>query len=231
MPAKSSNAKSTYFTPKLFQFLRDLRANNDRAWFQANKERYEADVKEPMLQFIADFNNKLHKISRNFNADPRPVGGSMFRIYRDTRFSKDKTPYKTAATAHFPHRDAGKDVHTPGFYFHLEPGNCLAGGGIWQPDTAALSKIRDRIANRSKEWQAAIADGLKIQGDSLKRPPRGYDADHPFVEDLKRKDYYAMFPFSEKQACAPDFMDRIAEIYRSASPLVRFLTKAAGLNW
>ncbi len=115
--------RRSYFRPELFQFLRELKANNEKEWFQANKHRYESEVKEPMLRFISDFAPYLRQISRHVVADPRPVGGSMFRIYRDTRFFKDKSPYKTTAAAHFPHRDGGKDVHAPGFYLHIEPGN------------------------------------------------------------------------------------------------------------
>jgi uncharacterized protein (TIGR02453 family) len=216
---------------ELFDFLRELQANNNRAWFEANKHRYESEVKKPMLRFIADFGSRLPTISKNFDADPRPMGGSMFRIYRDTRFSRDKSPYKTAAAAHFPHRAAGRDVHAPGFYLHLEPGNCMGGGGLWRPDGPALEKIRNRIVNRTKDWKAVIDGGISIMGDTLKRPPSGYDAEHPFVEDLKRKDLYAMSKFSDGDACAPDFMDRYLDACRTAAPLVRFLTKALGLAW
>ncbi|MGZ6096116.1 MAG: TIGR02453 family protein, partial [Polyangiales bacterium] len=106
-----------YFDKGLFDFLVELKANNDRDWFNANKTRYERDVKEPFLDFISDASPALRKISRSIVADPRPVGGSLFRIYRDTRFAKDKTPYKTHAGAHF--QAGGKGVHGPGYYLHL----------------------------------------------------------------------------------------------------------------
>jgi len=184
-----------------------------------------------MLQFIADLGANLRKVSRNFDADPRPVGGSMFRIYRDTRFSKDKSPYKTAAAAIFPHRQSGEGVHAPGFYLHLEPGECVGGGGLWHPNGPALQKVRDRIVNRAKEWKAVRDSGITIAGDALKRPPAGYDPAHPFVEDLKRKDVYAMIEFSERQVCASGFLDQYTEACRSAAPLMAFLTKAVGLAW
>ena len=133
-----------HFAPALFAFLRELRENNNREWFQANKGRYEADVRDPLLRFIADFALPLHELSTHFVADPRPVGGSLFRIYRDVRFSKDKSPYKTQAAAHFRH-ERGKDVHAPGFYLHLEPDDVFAGAGIWHPDMKSLTKIRDAI--------------------------------------------------------------------------------------
>ena len=133
-----------HFTPHLFEFLLELRANNDRAWFQDNKGRYEQHVKEPLLQFIADFGPKLQSISEHFEADTRTNGGSMFRIYRDVRFSKDKSPYKTQAAAQFRH-EAGKTVHAPGFYLHLAPDEVFAGVGLWHPDSATLGRIRNRI--------------------------------------------------------------------------------------
>ena len=131
-------------TTALFDFLRDLRENNDREWFQANKGRYLAEVRDPMLDFIGAFAAPLAEISPHFVADPRPNGGSLFRIYRDTRFSRDKTPYKTNAGAHFRHA-AGKDAHAPGFYLHLEPGMCFAGCGVWRPDGPTVTKIREAI--------------------------------------------------------------------------------------
>jgi uncharacterized protein (TIGR02453 family) len=224
-------AEAGYFGPGLFRFLKELKANNNREWFQAHKERYESEVKEPMLRFIAAFGVRLRKISRNFDADPRPIGGSMFRIYRDTRFARDKSPYKTAAAAHFQYRGGGKDVHVPGFYLHLEPGDCMGGGGLWHPDASALQKVRDRIVTRTREWKAIVDRGTLIEGDSLKRPPAGYDAAHPFIEDLKRKDIYAMTRFSDREVCAPDFLERYTEACRSAAPLVEFLTKSVGLAW
>jgi len=220
-----------HFGPGLFRFLKELRANNNRDWFQANRDRYDAEVREPMLCFIADFGVQLRTISRNFDADPRPVGGSMFRIYRDTRFAKDKSPYKTAAAAHFQYRQSGKDVHAPGFYLHLEPGDCVGGGGLWHPDPAALQKVRERIVQRPKEWQVIADNGIEISGDRLKRPPTGYEPTHRFIEDLKRKDIYTMLPFSEADVCKPDFLERYTAACRSAAPLVQFLTKALGLAW
>ena len=227
----TKRAESARFGPGLFRFLRDLQANNTRTWFQANKHLYESEVKEPMLQFISDFGVRLRTISRNFDADPRPVGGSMFRIYRDTRFSRDKSPYKTTTAAHFPHKAAGKDIHAPGFYLHLESGSCMGGGGLWHPDAPALAKVRERIVNHTKEWKAVAGGGISIMGDALKRPPSGYDAEHPFVEDLKRKDFYIMTKFSDRDVCAPGFMDGYLDACRNAAPLVQFLTRALRLAW
>src|SRR4029078_4024466 len=128
--------------PELFAFLEDLRANNDRDWFAANKHRYEEHVLEPALDFVAAFAPYLETISPRFLADARPSGGSLFRIYRDTRFSKDKSPYKTNVGIHFRHERA-KDAHAPGFYLHLGPDEVFAGGGVWHPDTQAATRVRE----------------------------------------------------------------------------------------
>ncbi|MFQ5973013.1 MAG: DUF2461 domain-containing protein [Alphaproteobacteria bacterium] len=224
-----------YFTPALFAFLRELRDNNEKAWFQSNKDRYIADVRDPLLGFIADFGDHLGRISTQFLADPRPVGGSMFRIYRDTRFSKDKSPYKTAASAHFRHA-WGKDVHTPGFYLHLEPDLCFAGAGIWHPDADTLARIRDTMVADPASWKTATSGkAFKAQwelgGESLKRNPRGYDPDHPLIEDLKRKDFVCGASFTEEDACAPGFMRQFTDMCRTAVPFMRYLTTAMGAPW
>jgi len=226
---------NAYFNPALFKFLRELKKSNNREWFQANKDRYESDVRDPMLRFIADFATPLRGISRHFIADPRPLGGSLFRIYRDTRFSKDKSPYKTTAAVHFRH-EAGGDVHAPGFYFHLEPGEAVVGAGIWHPDTETLKKIRDAIIEHPTAWKRAVSGKAfkatcELWGEKLKRPPNGYDPEHLFIEDLKRKDFVAMASFTEADACKPGFMDRVAEVHRAAAPFAAFLTKAGGLRF
>lgn len=223
--------RSAYFSSRLFQFLRELKSHNERAWFEANRERYETDVREPVLLFIADLGKPLHAMSAHFEVDPRPVGGSMFRIHRDIRFSKDKSPYKTNIGAHFPYRRPGKDESAPGFYLHLEPAGSVGGGGLWHPDSTAIKKVRDRIVARATEWKAVRGTGIPIDGESLKRVPVGYSPTHPFAADLKLKDMYMMEAFSEKEVCAPDFLDRFVAVCRAAAPLMKFLTQAMGLPW
>jgi len=222
-----------YITPELFTFFRELRTNNNRPWFEANKKRYEQHVRQPLLRFIADFGLRLAEISPRFVADARPLGGSLFRIYRDVRFSKDKTPYKTAAGIQFRH-EIGRDVHAPGFYLHLEPDNVFAGAGIWQPDLSTLTQIRDAIVENPARWQQAISGAAfraryQLESESLKQAPKGYDSNHPFIEDLKRKDFVAGTSFSEADACAANFIDRFAESCQVVAPLVEFLTTAVGL--
>jgi uncharacterized protein (TIGR02453 family) len=224
-----------HFDPKLFQFLRELAKHNDKGWFAANKSRYERDVKGPLLEFIGDFDPLLGAVSKHYVADPRPVGGSMFRIHRDVRFGKDKSPYKTHAAAQFRHL-AGKDVHAPGFYLHLEPGEVFYAVGLWRPDSTALRAIREAIVANPAGWQkAAYGKSFRAlwspDGESLQRPPAGFDPGHRFIEDLKRKDFVAVATSSEKAACGPDFLKQFATACRAAAPFMAFLTRAVGLAW
>ena len=185
-----------------------------------------------MLQFIGDFAPRLKRISRAYVADPRRTGGSMFRIYRDTRFSADKSPFKTWVAARFPHeaRKQGSDS-VPAFYLHVEPGECYGGGGVYHVDMPALTRIRQAMVERSARWAAVRRTGIEIEGDQLSRPPKGFDPAHRFIEDLKRKDLYTLAGFSEADACAPDFLDRYTAACERAAPLLEFLTKALELKW
>jgi uncharacterized protein (TIGR02453 family) len=221
-----------YFTPELVRFLAELGVHNERAWFEANRARYRAAVQEPLLRFIADFAPELAGISPHFVADPRPQGGSMFRIHRDVRFSADKSPYKTHAAAQFRHR-AAKDVHAPGFYLHLEPGSCFVGVGIWHPDGPTLAALRAALVADPDAWRGAVGDrafrrAFTLGGESLKRPPQGFDPAHPLIADIRRKDFVAMADLDEEQAMAPDLLARFTGLCRTAAPLMRFLAGAVG---
>lgn len=227
--------KRTYFTPELFDFLRQLAKNNDRVWFEKNKPRYEQFVKAPLVEFIGDFAGPLKKISKHFVADARPNGKSIFRIYRDVRFSKDKSPYKTHAALHFRHEEINH-VHAPGFYLHLQPKEVFIGTGLWHPDPQTLGKIRDTLVEKSSAWKKARDDKkfrakFELQGDSLTRPPKGYDAAHPLIEDLKRKDFIAVANFSEKSATSPGFLEEFNEACQASVPFMKFLTEAVGLRF
>lgn len=222
------------FTSDLFAFLRDLARNNDRAWFAENRDRYERDVKGPALRFVTELAPHLGRISPHFRADPRPVGGSLFRIHRDVRFSNDKSPYKTHVGIRFPHK-AGKDVHSPVFYLHLEPGQVFVGCGVWHPDGATLSRIRASIAARPDRWRRILAGKgfrrrFRLGGDTLQRAPRGIDPDHPLIADLKRKDYIAVAELDEKVVQRQEFVKEFAALCRAASPFQRFLCEALGLE-
>ncbi len=221
------------FQPALFSFLRDLGDNNDRDWFAANKQRYEHDVKEPALDFIDDFRPHLERFSPHFEANARAVGGSLFRIHRDTRFSKDKTPYKTNTGMHFRHEMA-KDAHAPGIYVHLEPRNCFFGIGLWRPEPKVAQQIRHHIADHREHWTAIVSDPaftsqLALSGDRLVRPPRGFDADDPLIDDLKRKDFIATTSLRQSEVTASGFLDRVDELATAGRPLAGFLCEAVGV--
>ena len=223
-------AVEAHFSPELFHFLTQLKRNNRRDWFLRNKPRYEALVKEPCLRFIADFAQPLYGISPYLTADPRPQGGSLLRIYRDIRFSHDKRPYKTNAGMHFSHSGARKDIHVPGYYLHLAPDGCFAAAGSWHPDTRSLLRIRQAIVRQPEVW-AKARRGLELEGDKLTRPPRGYDCNHRFIEDLKFKDFIVSVEFSQKQVCRRQFMADFTAACRKMSPLVEFLARAQGLKF
>ena len=164
------------FPRDFFKFFVALKKNNNRDWFNENKARYHETVVGPMCEFIVAIGPRLKKISPYYVADPRPHGGSMFRIYRDTRFSKDKTPYKTHAACHFRHQ-AGKDAHAPGFYAHFELDHLFFGGGIWRPPSQHLNAIREHIADSPAEWARirkakAIRDRGGIRDRTLRREQR-----------------------------------------------------------
>jgi uncharacterized protein (TIGR02453 family) len=227
-------AKELQFTPRLFDFLRELKANNKKEWFDANKDRYVADVRDPLLAFIAAVRPRLLGISPYLVADPKPTGGSMFRIYRDTRFSKNKEPYKTVASAFFSHQTGGKGG--PGIYLHLEPESCFMGIGHWRPDPVARTKVTDAIAAQPEAWRDATSGKefrklLKMEGDSMVKLPKQYDPQHPFADDLKRKDFIVVSYFSEKQACSKDFIERVEGVCIAAAPYLGFIIKASGLKW
>ncbi|MDA1027732.1 MAG: TIGR02453 family protein [Bacteroidetes bacterium] len=223
-----------YITPELFAFLRELKANNDRDWFALNKKRYEKHVKEPLLDLIADFSPLLADISPHFLAIPKASGGSFFRIHRDVRFSDNKDPYKTHAAIQFRHSSA-KDVHAPGYYLHIEPGNVFVGLGIWQPENPVLNQIRSAILEDGGRWQkvrdAAVSSGLELKGDSLKRPPLGVDANHDLVIDLKRKDFMAVAEFEQDVALRPDFLPLLAETWKAGSPFMQFISNAIKVSF
>ncbi len=220
---------SAFFRPELFQFLRQLKKHNNREWFARNKHRFEAEIREPALLFIGSFAAPLSRITQFLVADTRTSGGSLFRIYRDIRFSHDKRPFKTHVGIQFCHADA-KDAHAPCFYLHLEPENCFAAAGVWHPETRDVTKIRTAIVSRPKEWEK-VRRKVELEGESLMRPPRGYDPEHPFIEDIKHKDFVASLAFTEKQVCKSSFMRDFTDACRSMSPLVEFTTRALGFKY
>ena len=224
------------FSPAFFAFFKDLKANNERAWFQTHRERFRDTVQAQMSDFIAGIAPELKKISKEFVADPRPNGGSMFRIHRDVRFGRDKRPYKEHAACQFRHRLA-RDVHAPGFYVHLAPGEVFVGGGLWMPESEALARIRARIAAKPDLWRKSVVTKKfanyfgGLEGESLTRPPRGFAPDHPLIADLKRKSFVATRMSSERAARVPAFLAEAAESFRKLDPLMRFLCAALNVPY
>jgi len=223
------------FTSDTFAFLQDLDQNNNRDWFNEHKNDYENKVREPALQFITDMQPLLNDISSRFLATPKKVGGSLMRVYRDTRFGKDKTPYKINVGIQFRHF-MGKDVHAPGFYVHLSEQECFIGAGIWRPDGPALSKIRHFIDENPRGWTKAIntADfkaNFELAGDSLKRPPRGFNAEHELIDDLKRKDFIALSSITQDQVIDEDFVAMVAKKFKQADEMMYYLCTALDLPY
>ena len=222
------------FPKDFFAFFRELKANNERAWFEANKLRFRENVQAPMSDFITALAPHLAKVSKEFIADPRPNGGSMFRIYRDVRFARDKRPYKEHAACQFRHR-LGRDVHAPGFYVHIAPDEVFHGGGLWMPDADSLLKVRERIANKPTLWRKVVADKNftttfgGVEGEQLSRPPRGFDQAHPFIEDIKRKSFVAGANATVKTAQSEAFVEEVSDGIQLVAPLIRFLCGALGV--
>lgn len=223
------------FEPTLFQFLEDLAENNNRVWFQANKGRYEREVLEPAMGFIRAMRPGLKRISASFLASDQRVGGSLMRVYRDTRFGKDKTPYKTNVGIQFRH-EAGRDVHAPGFYVHLAAEECFLALGLWRPDAESLKRVREAIVDQPDRWKRTVGERkfrqeYVLEGDSLKRPPRDFPADHPLVEDLKRTDFIGVCDLRRKDVLSKEFVERVTTSFASARGFMRFLCEALRVSY
>jgi uncharacterized protein (DUF2461 family) len=204
-----TTAEAPSFSPQLFAFLRELKEHNEREWFNANKQRYERELKEPALAFIEDFGYRLPQVAPHLTADKR----SMFRIYRDTRFAKDKSPYKT----------------------HVEPGHVFLGAGIWHPGSAALKRIRDALVARPDAWRsavAAVAPAWKLaDGEALKRAPAGYRPDDPLIDDIKRKSFAVVSRLTQRQATGSGFLDECEARAAAARPFMEFLSAALRVEY
>ena len=223
-----------YFTKQTFSFLSSLADNNTREWFEEHKQNYEDYVREPALDFISDMTEEMPAISKHFLAVPKKVGGSLMRVYRDTRFAHDKTPYKTNIGIQFRH-EVGKDVHAPGYYVHIAPDECFVGVGLWHPEADVLFKIREDILKNGDAWVAARDNKIfrkhfSLEGDVLTNAPRGYAKDHPLLEDLKRKDFIGLAALNKTDVTSKNFRALVVERFKQAEPYMRFLCGAVGLR-
>jgi uncharacterized protein (TIGR02453 family) len=223
------------FTKATLKFLDELAANNNRMWFEANKPRYESLVREPVLEFISAMGPVLEKFAPHFRADPRKVGGSLMRVFRDTRFSRDKTPYKTNIGIQFRH-ELGRDIHAPSFYVHVATDECFLAVGCWHPDADALGRIRDFITEHSGKWfsvrdQKKFVAHWELAGESLARPPRGYVADHPAIVDLKRKDFIGIAPLSLAEVTEPGLIKLAGARFAASGPFMKFLCDSLNVQF
>lgn len=221
------------FNRKTIAFLKELSQNNNKDWFNENRQRYEDEVRTPAFNYIEAMDHHIASISPHFTVSAKKVGGSLMRVHKDIRFSKDKTPYKTNIGINFRHA-RGKDVHAPGFYLHIEPGDVFLGAGIWRPESSTLKNVRTLIDEYPKEWKKLSSkitakDEFEFGGESLKRPPRGFQEEHPLIDVLKRKDFIAIHQMKASSVYAKDFEKQTARLFKKAAPLIKFICEADDL--
>lgn len=229
-----STNRYTRIEKKTIKFLRELAKHNNREWFKANKARYEEDVLDVALHFIQSMQEPLAELAPHFTAVPTRIGGSLMRVYRDTRFSKNKLPYKTNIGIQFRHERA-KDVHSPGYYVHIDPDEVFVGVGMWRPDSEPLRQIRERIAAKPGEWSRAIGTTafkryFYLGGEALQRPPRGFDKEHPLIDDIKRKSFIAVRSMTVEDCLKPQFQRSVETSFKQATPYMEFLCAAVGVK-
>ena len=227
---------TTYFSDASFKFLRGLARHNERAWFLAHKAEYDAAVREPFLRLLGDLQPALAAISDHYRAEPKTVGGSLFRIHRDTRFSGDKTPYKDWQGARLFHARS-RQVEAPSFYIHLQPGECFVAGGIWHPSTPALRRIRQFIVDNPGGWQtAAHAPAFKRRyrmesEDMLVRKPPGFPADFRFLDDLRHRNFVALRAIDDATMTGSRLRATLEKDLQALAPLVDYLCAALDLEF
>lgn len=226
----------TYFSDKSFRFLRGLARNNERAWFLAHRADYEAHVRAPFQRLLGDLEPALQAVSPHYRVDPRPVGGSLYRIQRDTRFASDKTPYKTWQGARLMH-ERRKQVPTPLFYVHLQPGHCFVGAGLWHPDTPVLRRLRQFIVDNPAGWDAAahapaFARRYALDDDDmLVRVPPGFAKDFARADDLRRRNLVAWRAVDDATMAGPRLREVLARDLAALGPLVDYLCAALDLEF
>lgn len=219
------------FPLKGLQFLRSLKRNNNREWFARHKLEYEELVKFPMQCLIYSLQPVFEEIAPEFEASPQK---SIFRIYRDIRFSHDKSPYKTHAAAHFVVRGKPRGIEGSGYYLHVEPGEVYLGGGLYMPDSDQLKSIRKTIAENSDVFLSILNDKIflrtfgKMEGATLSRVPKGYDPNHPMAGWLKFKQFFVGYSLPEEACYNKSFSKKIERCFSAVTPLVRFLNDACG---
>ena len=215
------------FPRQSLAFLRALKRNNRREWFQPRKEQFDAEVRAPMLAIVERLADDLRSIAPEIVVDPKTA---MYRIYRDTRFSENKTPYKTHVAAVFPWRGLAKHEGA-GLYFHVSPDDVWMGGGMYSPQTAQLQAVREHIAGNVRRMRAIVeSPGFRrhvgeLEGERLQRVPRGFPKDHAGAEYLKYRQFLAGRELPPAMACSPKFYSTLIMVFRQVVPLARFLNE------
>ena len=215
------------FPPEGISFLRRLKQNNNRTWFAEHKPEFEEFVKMPMHSLIASLAQPMLAVAPEINVDTKK---SMFRIYRDTRFSKDKTPYKTHVAAVF--HPKGHWEASAGYYVHIKPNHIYVGGGIYMPNGEQLKSLRRAIAEKGDEFTAIVRERgfvkqfKGLEGEKLQRAPLGFPADHAMIEWLKHKSFFTGVEWNVRECASPKFIDKIVKVYKDLRPLVKFLNDA-----
>ena len=227
---------STYFTDKSLKFLRGLARNNDKAWFNTHRAEYEQHVRDPYQRLLVDLQPGLAGISTHLRSDPKGVGGSLFRIHRDARFSNDKSPYKTWQGARLFH-ERRREVAAPSFYVHLQPANSFIGAGLWHPEPDTQRRIRQFILDNPGGWKAAAhAPAVRRRfefelSDKLVRPPRGFPGDFEFIEDLKHRNWELWRELDDATMTGPKLRQTVLKDLQALAPFMDYLCAALDLEF
>lgn len=227
---------TAYFSKNSFKFLRGLARHNERAWFHAHKAEYEAYVREPFQRLLADLQPALTLLSPHYRADPKGVGGSLFRIHRDTRFAGDKSPYKSWQGARLFH-ERRRELPAPSFYLHLQSSRCFVGAGLWHPETVTQRKVRQFIFDNPAGWKkAAHASAFRRRynlesGETLVRPPHGFPPDFEFVDDLRHKNFVAVRHLEDTTTTSPRLRQILERDLQALAPFVDYLCAALDLEF
>lgn len=227
---------SIYFTPASLKFLRALARHNNREWFLEHKADYENHVRAPFQRLLTDLQPAVAAISPHYRSDPKTVGGSMFRIQRDTRFSGDKAPYKPWQGARIFH-ERRKQIAAPSFYLHLQPGASFIGAGLWHPETHTQRNIRQFIFENPETW-ARVAHDKKLRkrfelasSEMLVRAPSGFPADFLYIDDLRHRNFALMAGLEDEEVIAADLGKRIEQDLVRLAPFVDYLCAAQNLEF
>lgn len=227
---------SRYFSEASLAFLRALALHNEKAWFSEHRAQYEAHVRQPFLQLLGDLQPVLAGISPRFRADTRTVGGSLFRIHRDARFSNDKSPYKSWQGARLFH-ERRREVPAPSFYLHLQPGESFVGAGVWHPQPDTQRRIRHFILDNPGSWkQAAHSPTLRRRfeldpSERLVRPPRGFPPEFEFIDDLKHRNWVMWRALDDATMTGPRLLSTLDRDLATLAPFVDYLCAALDLEF